>query len=395
MSEALEVPLYMRRYGLDPGKELDEILETEGVVQVALPDGTPAYLVCRYEDARQVLSDPQRFTSVLPRSIGAHLDDEERRRLQAGTMLLFDPPEHTRLRRTMTPQFTARRLERLEPTIAAIVESALDDLEGAGKPADLVRHFALPVPLLVICELVGVEGDDHAEMTDRFTRLMDLSLTPQQHTAVHAENRRFLAELVIRARAAPGENLLGMLVREHGAQLSTEEVVGIVASLLIGGHETTSGMLSLGTLALLQHPDQLAMVRDDPTKAQQAVEELLRFLSVVSVTGRTTTTDVHLAGRTIPAGSSVLISLPRANRDRAFLRDADRLDIDRAAPGHVAFGHGVHRCLGAPLARLQMRIAFPALLRRFPGLALAQPDAEPAFRPFGAVYGVETLPVTW
>ncbi|MFF3856169.1 cytochrome P450 [Micromonospora sp. NPDC002575] len=395
MTEALEVPLYMRRCGLHPGKELDEILETERVVQVTLPGGAPAYLVCRHEDARQVLSDPQRFTSVLPRSIGAHLDDEERKRLQAGTMLLFDPPEHTRLRRTMTAQFTARRLKRLEPRIAAIVDGALDDLERAGKPADLVRHFALPVPLLVICELVGVEGDDHAEMTDRFTRLMDLSLTPQQHTAAHADNRRFLAELVTRARAAPGENLLGMLVREQDAQLSTDEVVGIVASLLIGGHETTSGMLGLGTLALLQHPDQLAIVRDDPATAQAAVEELLRFLSVVSITGRTTTTEVRLAGHTIPAGSSVLVSLPRANRDRAFVRDADRLDVTRAAPGHVAFGHGVHRCLGAPLARLQMRLAFPALLRRFPGLALAEPDTEPAFRPFGAVYGVDTLPVTW
>jgi cytochrome P450 len=190
--------------------------------------------------------------------------------------------------------------------------------------------------------------------------------------------------------------MLGMLVREHGDDLSTDELIGVARLLLLAGHETTSNMLALGTLALLRHPAQLAAVRDDPARVEPAVEELLRWLSIVhAMPPRTATADVELAGQTIPAGSMVIPSLPAANRDRALIDDPDTLDITREAAGHVAFGHGVHHCLGAPLARMEMRIAFPALLRRFPGLALADPDAKPDFRSFSAVYGLHSLPVTW
>jgi cytochrome P450 len=399
MTEAPELPLHMRRDGLDPAGELARVRDTEGVTRVMMPTGVPAYLVCRYEDVREMLSDPVRFSSARTkspgRSAGADLSDEEHARLRAGTLLLYDPPEHPRLRRMLTAEFTVRRMRRLEPRIAEIVEAALDDLQRAGKPADLVRHFALPVPLLVICELLGVSDSERAEFHDRSARLLDLSLPMEQHIAAHQDNRDYMAELVARAQAEPGEDLLGMLVREHGNELSRDELVGIAAGLLIGGHETTSSMLGLGTLALLRHPDQLAMVRDDPAQVQPAVEELLRWLSVVPCTGRTTTTEVEIAGHTIPAGSTVLVSLPAANRDPSCARDPGRLDITRGAPGHVTFGHGAHRCLGAPLAQMEMCIAFPALLRRFPGLALAEPDEDVTFRPFGAVYGLQSLQVTW
>ncbi|MFC5831495.1 cytochrome P450 [Nonomuraea insulae] len=324
------------------------------------------------------------------------LSEEELAELRAGQMLAFDPPDHTRLRRMLTPEFTMRRMRRLEPRIVEIVDAALDDLERSGKPADLVSTFALPVPSLVICELLGVPYADRAEFQHRTARLLDMSLPMEQRMALSRESRAYMGGLVAQAQSAPGEDMLGMLVREHGDDLSTAELVGIAGLLLVAGHETTSNMLGLGTLALLRHPEQLAMMRDDPAQVEPAVEELLRWLSIVPAgVPRTTTTEVKIAGHTIPAGEQVVLALPGANRDPALVDNPERLDITRGAPGHVAFGHGVHHCLGAPLARMEMRIAFPALLRRFPGLALAVPYEEVKFRAFHAVYGLQSLPVTW
>ncbi|GAA2700233.1 cytochrome P450 [Nonomuraea recticatena] len=395
MTEAPELSLEMRRDGLDPVEELARARDGEGVVQVVTPFGQPAYLVLRHGDVREVLSDPTRFSNAMtPFAAAGEMSQEEQDKLRAGFLLAFDPPEHTRLRRMLTPEFTIRRMRRLEPRIVEIVEAALDDLERAGKPADLVSHFALPVPSLVICELLGVPYADRAEFQERSVRLLDISLPVEEQTAALRENRAYMAGLVARAQADPGEDMLGMLVREHGDDLSTDELNGIAALLLLAGHETTSNMLGLGTLALLRHPDQLALIREDPTRAEPAIEELLRWLSIVhSPSPRTTTTDVEIAGHVIPAGSLVLLSLPAANRDGGHIENPDTLDITRGAPGHIAFGHGVHHCLGAPLARMEMRIAFPALLRRFPNLTLADEQAD--FRVFSTVYGLNSLRVTW
>ncbi|WP_031170542.1 cytochrome P450 [Streptosporangium roseum] len=397
MTQELELPLQMRRNGLNPVEELARARDDEGVVRVVTPFGVPAYLVCRHEDVRQVLSDPARFSSALTPFLGSgQMNADELATMRAGQLLGFDPPEHTRLRRMLTPEFTVRRMRRLEPRITEIVQAALDDLERAGKPADLVSHFALPVPSLVICELLGVPHADRAAFQDRAVRLLDTSLPMDQRVAAQREDRAYMADLVAHAQADPGQDMLGMLVREHGHDLSTDELIGIAGLLLLAGHETTSNMLSLGTLALLRHPDQLTMIREDPAQVEPAVEELLRWLAVVqSLPPRTTTTDVELAGHAIPAGSLVLLSLPAANRDPAFIDDPETLDITRKAAGHAAFGHGVHHCLGAPLARMEMRIAFPALLRRFPGLTLAAPDEQADFRVFSLVYGLHTLRVTW
>jgi len=205
-----------------------------------------------------------------------------------------------------------------------------------------------------------------------------------------------MGSLVERARRQPGDDILGMLVREHGTGLTDNELIGVAGLLLLAGHETTSNMLGLGTLALLRHPDQLVSVRDDPDAIGPAVEELLRWLSIVhSAIPRITTTDVEIAGVPIPAGQLVFVSLPSGNRDPDFIDSPEVLDIGRGAPGHLAFGHGVHHCLGAPLARMEMRIAFPALLRRFPTLALAEDFSDVAFRSFHFIYGLKSLEVTW
>ncbi|MEU6715229.1 cytochrome P450 [Nonomuraea sp. NPDC046802] len=397
MTQANELPLQLRRNGLDPAEELARARDGEGVVRVETPFGLPAYLICRHEDVRQVLADPARFSSALTPFPGSgQMNADELAKMQAGQLIGLDPPEHTRLRRMLTPEFTLRRIRRLEPRITEIVQTALDDLERAGKPADLVAHFALPVPSLVICELLGVPQADRAEFHDRSVRMLDTSLPMEQRVAAQREDHAYMAARVARAQADPGEDLLGMLVREHGHDLSTDELVGIAKLLLLAGHETTSNMLGLGTLALLRHPDQLAMIRDDPAQVEPAIEELLRWLSISqSPPSRTTTTEVEIAGQVIPAGSFVICSFPAANRDPAFVDDPETLDISRGAAGHVAFGHGVHHCLGAPLARMEMRIAFPLLLQRFPGLALADPYEQVNFRAFSIVYGVNSLRVTW
>ncbi|MFI6291204.1 cytochrome P450 [Nonomuraea sp. NPDC050790] len=398
MTQAPEFPpLRLRRNGFHPAEDLARARDGEGVVRVRLPFGPTAYLVCRHEDVRRVLADPAAFSSALSPFPGTgEVSAEEAARLRAGQLIGFDPPEHTRLRRMLTPEFTVRRMRRLEPRTREIVQTSLQDLENAGRPADLVEHFALPVPSLVICELLGVPYADRAEFQDRSARLLDTSLPMPERLAARQEDRAYMAELVARAETHPGDDLLGMLVREHGDDLSTDELIGIAGLLLLAGHETTSNMLALGTLALLRHPDQLAAVRDDPALIEPAIEELLRWLTVVQMLPpRTTTTEVEIAGQTIPAGSLVVCSLPAANRDSALIEDPDSLDVARGVAGHVAFGHGVHHCLGAPLARMEMRIALPALLHRFPGLALADPDKEVDFRHFSMVYGVHSLPVTW
>ena len=390
----------MRRVGFDPIPALGEIRETTGVRTVTNSFGMTVYLVTRHDDVKAVLSDHERFSNGRPPGFvlpGAPtLSDEELASARAGNLLGLDPPEHQRLRRMLTPEFTIRRMKRLEPRIVEIVDAQLDAMENAGPPADLVTAFALPIPSLVICELLGVPYDDRADFQRRSARQLDLSIPIAERMALQQQGRAYMGSLVRRARHQPGEDILGMLVREHGSELSDDELIGVASILLIAGHETTSNMLSLGTLALLRHPDQLAAVRDDPEAVAPAVEELLRWLSIVhSSIPRITTTDVEIAGVPIAAGELVFASLPSANRDPDFIDAPETLDIRRGAVGHLAFGHGVHHCLGAPLARMEMRIAFPALLRRFPKLALAEDFDDVAFRSFHFIYGLKALEVGW
>jgi cytochrome P450 len=385
----------MRRAGLDPVPELLALRDHDRVARVTSPFGAPAWLVTRHEDVKAVLADTTRFSNAAPLPALANASEEEKQST-AGNLLLSDPPEHRRLRRMLSGQFTVRRMRELVPRVERIVEDHLDAMERTGPPADLVADFALPVPSLVICELLGVPWDERGEFQDRSARQMDLSLPEHERAVLLHELHQYLSELVLRSRREPGDDLLGMLVREHGDELTVAESAGIALLLLVAGHETTANMISLGTLALLRHPDQLAAVRDDPAATDPAVEELLRWLSIIH-TGvqRTATVDVELAGVTITAGDAVLLSLPVANRDPEFIAGPDELDIGRGEVGHLGFGHGAHHCLGAPLARLEMRVAFPALLRRFPALSLAIPDDEVEFRVFSSVYGVAALPVTW
>ncbi|MEO3874356.1 cytochrome P450 [Nonomuraea sp. B12E4] len=397
MSESTTMPLHMRRVGFDPAPELAAARDEERVKRVTTAHGDPAWLVTRYADVREVLGDAERF-QVAPQGIARlpgtpKMTEEQLAKARAGNLLGLDPPEHTRLRKMLAAEFTLRRMRRLEPRVERIVEDHLDAMEAAGSPADLVPSFALPVPSLVICELLGVPYEDRDGFQLRTNRMLDMTVPGEERLKAQFEQRAYMEELVARIQADPGEELLGMLVREHGGDLTTDELVGIGGLLLFAGHETTSNMLSLGTLALLRHPGQLELLRNEPERVDAAVEELLRWLSIVnSGTTKITTAEVEIGGQVIEAGELVICTLPAANRDPGFMADADTLDLERGAPGHVAFGHGVHHCLGAPLARMELRIAFPALLRRFPGLRVS---GEPRFRSFSVLYGLSSLEVAW
>jgi cytochrome P450 len=400
VTTAPTLPVHMRRNGFDPAPEIAEMRDGPGIERIRTAFDMDVWLVTRFAAVREVLSDPARFSNArMPEGFRRPKDlppvgPEELERMRAGNLLAADPPDHTRLRRMLTPEFTVRRMRRLEPRIEEIVDEHLDAMERQGPPADLVADFALPVPSLVICELLGVPYADRAAFQERTSRQLDLSVPVRERFRVGQESREYMAELVGRAQADPGEDMLGMLVREHGDDLSTDELIGIASLLLIAGHETTANMLGLGTLALLRHPEQLAVVRDEPERVDTAVEELLRWLTIVHTgTAKVATVDTEIDGHEIAEGEVVMCALPAANRDPELRGDPDRLDVTRGGVGHLAFGHGIHHCLGAPLARMEMRTAFPALLRRFPGLAEVPGTAE--FRSFHVIYGLTSLQVTW
>jgi cytochrome P450 len=392
MAETPLMPVHIRRDQFDPVPELGRLRREQPVSRVNLAIGGTGWLVTRYEDARVVLGDPARFPSRSDGFVAQTTGNGP----PPGLLLSYNPPEHTALRRLLTPEFTVKRMRRLRPRVEAIVTEHLDAIEQAGPPADLVPAFALPIPSLVICELLGVPYADRADFQRRSAQRSDFAAGLEERAAAFAESRDYMVDLVAAQRADPDENMLGMLIREHGNGISDDELVGVADLLLLAGHDTTSHMLSLGTLLLLRHPDQLIAVRDNDDQIDQAIEEMVRYLSVVhSGIPRVAQEDVTLGGQDIKAGDWVVCSLPSANRDASLGADMDRFDLTRKVPAHIAFGHGVHHCLGAPLARMEMRIAYPALLRRFPVLRLAIPIEDVPFHSHSVVYGVASLPVNW
>jgi cytochrome P450 len=306
----------------------------------------------------------------------------------------MDPPEHGRLRKRLTGAFTVKRMKQLEEHIGDIVERQLDHLAQLAPPVDLVREFALPVPSLVICELLGVPYADRDTFQANAAQFMVREQTLEEKMGAYIALNTYLSELVTNKRAEPGDDILSDLARHD--DLTVEELTGAAFLLLLAGHETTANMISLGTLMLLRHPDALAALREDPAKIPNAVEELLRYFTIAELAMvRVATEDVEIGGTVIPAGEGVLTLANTGNRDPHVFEDADRFDIDRGARNHLAFGYGPHQCLGQNLARVELEIVFETLFRRVPGLRLAVPAEELSFKDDATVYGMHELPVTW
>ncbi|HEY0573013.1 MAG TPA: cytochrome P450 [Pseudonocardia sp.] len=383
------------RDGLDPVPELARLRVQRPVSPLLIPNGPTAWLITSYRDVRAVLGDVETFSNDFGNLAGAGGPSEDR---DPGGLGFADPPKHTRLRKMLTPEFTARRLRELEPRIVAVIDECLDNTAAAGangEPVDLVRTFAHPIPSLVICELLGVPADERADFQRISNNRFDLSGAPDGGLDAVGQSLEFLGGLVGRQRAEPGDGLLGRLIREYGDDLTDRELAGLADGLLTGGHDTTASMLALGTVLLLENPGYREAALD-PARVGGLVDELLRYISVVQVAfPRWARRDTEIGGQRIGAGDMVICSLSGANRDQELGPDMDRVDPDREVKPHLAFGFGIHHCVGAQLARREMAIAYPALLRRFPTLRLAAPPEELGYRPFSIVYGVGSLPVTW
>jgi cytochrome P450 len=375
----------LKRDGLDPIAELGDRREQEPVSQLEAPYGIRAWLITGHDEVKAVLGAPHGFSNDFGHLIGNGAVGTER---SPGGLGFADPPGHTRLRRLLTPEFTMRRLARLTPRIDAIVAGRLDAMAQIDGPVDLWQEFALPIPSLTICELLGVPYADRAAFQQLSTARFDLAGDPQQSLGAMTQSVDYLLDLVRRQREAPGDGLLGSLIREHGDALEDLELAGLADGVLTGGLETSASMLALGALVLMTNPDALEHGVD------RFVEELLRYLTVVQMAfPRFATEDVTVGGVEIHAGDAVVCSLSAANRDGSLGTGMDRFDPGRTVSSHVAFGYGIHRCVGAELARMELRTAYPALLRRFPRMRLLGDPADLGFRKTSIVYGVDALPV--
>lgn len=380
----------------DPPAELAHWRGQGPLRRLAYPDGHLGWLVIGDRLARAVLTDP-RF------SARADLIRSPVRRPGAepflgqpalpGWFVDMDPPEHTRFRRLLAGQFTVRRMNDLRPRVERIVDDHLDAMERAGPPVDLVQAFALPVPSLTICELLGVAYADRGEFQRHSTTLFSLDSSAEDGAAAMRALTDYLRHLVRHKRNHPADDLMSRLAEADG--LTDDEAAGVGVLLLTAGHETVASMLGLGAFLLLRHPDQAAALRSGRAGVDQAVEELLRYLSIFHLgVPRTAVDDVELHACRIRAGECVTIMLPAANRDPDRFDDPDRLDLARPSKGHLALGYGVHQCLGQHLARVELKVGYAALLRRFPTLRLAVPAETVAVGGAG-FYGVHRLPVAW
>jgi cytochrome P450 len=382
----------------DPHPALAALRESGPVHRIDMRMGLPVWVVTRYDDVLAALSDPR--LSNDPHNAGA-LEETLRGDFLSRSLIGTDPPEHTRLRRLVAKAFTARRVEGLRPRVQEIADALLDRITPRGS-ADLVGEFALPLPITVIGELLGVPEADRDRFRGWTDEMLDRPFDPGSDIARVTEGRErmhgYLSDLVAAKRTYPADDLLTDLVQasDEGERLDAQELLAMTFLLLIAGYVTTVSLVGNGTLALLRRPDQLERLRADPSLVPQAVEELLRFDGPVNPgLTRFALEDLEIGGVRIPRGDMVLLAIAAADRDPDRFPDPDRLDVGAADPGHLAFGHGIHYCLGAPLARLEGQVAFTALLARLPDLALDIPEDQLRWIGGGVLRGLRQLPVTF
>jgi cytochrome P450 len=385
--DSLAWPLH--REGVDPVGRLGDLRAEEPVAKLTSFLGLTVWLVTGDAEARTVLADTSSYSNDIRPFMGRRGSATDG---DIGGLGFTDPPEHTRLRKLLTPEFTMRRLERLRPRIAEIVEGQLDAMAPQGPVVDLVPSFAFPVPFLVICELLGLPDEDRDTFRELGSARFDVSYGGQGVFGAVSDSRRFLMEATRKQRSRPGDGLIGQIIREHGDAISDFDLGGLADGVFTGGLETSASMLALGTAVLLDHPEDYRRVAVDPGTVDRTVEELLRYLGVVQIAfPRFPKQDVQLGGHHIARGDVVICHLAGANRDGRSGAGLDGFDPGRPPLSHLSFGHGFHRCVGAELARMELRAAFPALARRFPQLSVATDRLD--FRQLSIVFGVDSLPV--
>jgi cytochrome P450 len=396
-----DVPVFPmpRTTPFDPPAEYTSL--TGPVTRGAMPTGQPVWLVTGHEYVRRILIDPRissdRMHPNFPSPVLVTQEMKARSANFGESLLNADPPEHTDRRRMLITEFTVRKVAALRPRIQQIVDERIDAMLAGDRPADLFADLALPVPSLVICELLGVPYADRTFFQGRTKKLLARTTPPQERQATSVELLDYFDKLVTSKQGSPTDDLLGRLLERNAETevFSHELLVGLATLLLIAGHETTSNVISLGTLALLQHPEQLARLTADESLIPSAIEEMLRFLNIVEAGFRVATEDIEIEGTVIKAGDGVIAIAGTANRDDGAFDRPDDFDVSRGARHHVAFGYGIHQCLGQNLARMELDIVFRTLFRRIPGLRMAVPVSEVPFKDDSVIYGVHALPVTW
>ncbi len=381
-----------------PPAEYRHMREQTPITRVNLPNGAQAWAVSRHDDIRTILTDP-RFSSDRTNP-GFPLLIAAARPVSSTALSLvgMDPPEHGPARRAVVGEFTVKRMRALRPRIQQIVDEHIDMMLAGPRPVDLVHALALPVPSLVICELLGVPYADHDFFQTSTGRMISRAASAEERQSAFEGLRSYLDELVREKEAEPGDDLLGRQIRDRrdAGDLDHEALVGLAFLLLIAGHETTANMISLGTVMLLENPEQLVRIVDDPSKTLGAVEELLRYFTIAeAATSRVAVDDAELGGVLIRAGDGVLALSYAANRDPEAFPDPDVFDVERAARHHVAFGYGAHQCLGQNLARIELQVVFDTLFRRVPGLRLAADVTDLPFKDDAILFGLHELPVSW
>ncbi|MFI7118408.1 cytochrome P450 [Amycolatopsis sp. NPDC049868] len=390
-----------RKCPFSPPPEYERLREESPISRVGLPSGQTAWALTRLEDIREMLSSPHfssdRQSPSFPLMVARQIRREDKP--FRPSLIAMDPPEHSKARRDVVGEFTVKRMKALQPRIQQIVDEHLDALLAGPKPADLVQALSLPVPSLVICELLGVPYSDHEFFQSCSSRMLSREVTAEERMTAFESLENYLDELVTKKEAnATEDDLLGrqILKQRETGEADHGELVGLAFLLLIAGHETTANMISLGTVTLLENPDQLAKIKADPGKTLAAIEELLRVFTIAeTATSRFATADVEIGGTLIRAGEGVVGLSNAGNHDPEGFENPDAFDIERGARHHVAFGFGVHQCLGQNLARLELQIVFDTLFRRVPGIRIAVPVDELQFKHDSTIYGLHALPVTW
>lgn len=385
------------RCPFDPPPALKDLQEKTPLTKVRLWDGSEPWLVTRYADQRAILGDAR--VSADTDSPGYPTKASPEGGEGKLSFIMMDEPEHARLRRMVTAPFAVKKVEALRPAVQRIVDDLIDGMLSRPGPVDLVEEFALPIPSLVICELLGVPYGDHAMFQENTKTMVRTTATPEQRGVATRETAGYLAGQIAKRLAEPKDDLLSSIAgRVTAGEIDHQQATEMALLLLIAGHETTANMIALGTLALLQNPDQLALLResDDPKFVAGAVEELLRYLHITHLgRRRAVTEDIEIAGQVVRAGEGVIMANEIANRDPAVFPDPDRLDLTRDARRHVAFGFGVHQCLGQPLARMELQVVYGTLYKRIPTLKPACALEDVRFKNDAFIYGVHELPVSW
>lgn len=387
---------------LGPDPEYARLREQCPVAKAPLDTGDELWLVTRHADVQAASIDPRLSRAAAVASPKPPFKGLSQ--VPPEMIISTDAPQHTRLRRLVMTAFTARRVEELRPRVQQLVDGLLDDIAEQGPPADLVRDFATPLPLTLICELLGVPIEDQEQFHTWARMFAAVGGEPGEIQEGIGKLMGYVAGLVAAKRAEPTEDLLSALIaaRDEGDKLSEQELVVFGFTLLGAGFDSSASQIANSVLALIEHhPDQWRLLADDPDgRVPNAVEELLRAVNLfgTDTTGfpRVALADVEIGGVTIPAGDMVMLGLTSANHDPAVFADPDRLDVTRAdAKHHIAFGHGMHRCLGAQLARMELQIALDGLVRRFPGLRLAKPENELQWVAGDVNHTLLSLPVVW